>query len=118
MSETTEDVRLCMHGNGNRAMCLLCILEDFQMRTPAEFAFALAAARREVETVTKERDRLKRLFDHWSDTFGDVAKVLGCLSSHFPDGNEHVLRAANRITSDLATSRAALSAAGLTLEGA
>ena len=57
MSETTEDVRLCMHGNGNRAMCQLCILEDFQMRTPAEFAFALAAARREVETVTQRAIR-------------------------------------------------------------
>lgn len=54
MSETTEDARICTHGSGNRMTCQLCILEVFQMRTPAEFASALAAARAQLAEAARE----------------------------------------------------------------
>lgn len=61
MSETNEDAPCCTHGNGKRATCQLCILEDFQMRTPAEFATALSAARAQVETLKADLAAVRKV---------------------------------------------------------
>ena len=75
MSETTEDARICTHGSGNRMTCQLCILEVFQMRTPAEFASAIASARAQLAEAQADLAAVRKVRDDFKEK-SDVAYCL------------------------------------------